>query len=246
MALTMDIISDLAFADDRRYIDKPDFELEWKHTVIGAMEAGALNRQFPWLAAVVQVLPLSVVGLISPPLAYLMRWEEDMVAQVKPILAHTDEISRGLSTSHTTTIFHELRDNPDLPPEEKTIQRLTDEAEILIGAGSETTAQALTRIFFYLKHVPAALARLREELDAAIPNAAVIPSWGELQKLPYLTAVIREGLRLSYGVTTRLPRITQEDLHYKEFIIPAGVSKYFILLYPNNSGIYDQVRTNLY
>ncbi len=66
--------------------------------------------------------------------------------------------------------------------------------------------------------------------------------WSELQKLPYLvrslsysidgycsdralqSAVIREGLRLSYGVTTRLPRIAHEDIRYKNYVIPAGVS----------------------
>lgn len=38
------------------------------------------------------------------------------------------------------------------------------------------------------------------------------------------TAVVKEALRLSYGVTTRLPRVAQEDIRYKEYIIPAGVS----------------------
>jgi cytochrome P450 len=37
------------------------------------------------------------------------------------------------------------------------------------------------------------------------------------------SAVIREGLRLSYGLTTRLPRIAHEDIKYKEWVIPAGV-----------------------
>lgn len=38
------------------------------------------------------------------------------------------------------------------------------------------------------------------------------------------SAVIKEGLRLSYGTTTRLPRIAHEDIRYKEHVIPAGVS----------------------
>lgn len=39
------------------------------------------------------------------------------------------------------------------------------------------------------------------------------------------SAVINEGLRLSHGASSRMPRIaTEENLQYKEWIIPAGVS----------------------
>jgi len=53
----------------------------------------------------------------------------------------------------------------------------------------------------------------------------VIPSWTTLEKLPYLTAVIHEGLRLGYGIAARTARIaTEEDLVYRngsvEFVIP--------------------------
>jgi len=37
-------------------------------------------------------------------------------------------------------------------------------------------------------------------------------------------AVIKEALRLSFGVTTRLPRIAKTDIEYKGYVIPAGVS----------------------
>lgn len=51
------------------------------------------------------------------------------------------------------------------------------------------------------------------------------------EKLPYLGAVVKEGLRLSYGVSARTARIaTEEDLVYRgewnkkdvEYIIPRG------------------------
>ncbi len=47
-----------------------------------------------------------------------------------------------------------------------------------------------------------------------------------LENLPYLTGVIKEGLRLSYGVSTRLQRIPLEPLTFgdghRDWIIPAG------------------------
>ena len=183
MALTMDIICDYAFARDRRYLDKPDFQLLWKQTIIGAFEGGALGRQFPWMLPLMKRLPLSVVAAINPAVGNLLQWQGLVKEQVQPILAGTEK-----DRTKSRTIFHELLDS-DLPPEEKTLQRLCDEGEILTGAGSETTAQATARLFFYLKQVPRTLAKLRQELDSVIPNASSIPSWAELQSLPYLVSL---------------------------------------------------------
>ncbi|KAK0654873.1 cytochrome P450 [Cercophora newfieldiana] len=231
MALTMDVICDYAFAKDRCYLDQPDFELRWKQTIIGAFEGGALGRQFPWMLPLMKKLPPSFVAAMNPAVGNLLYWQGLVREQVKPIVEGTNK-----GESKGRTIFHELL-NSDLPPEEKTLQRLCDEGEILTGAGSETTAQTITRLFFYLKHAPETLNTLRKELDAAIPNPNLIPSWAELQALPYLSACIREATRLSYGVTTRLPRIAHEDIKYKGYVIPAGTpvsqTTYFVLTHPD-------------
>jgi len=178
MALTMDIICTYSFAADMNYLDEPDFKLDWKQTIIGAFEGGALGRQFPFMLPLMKRLPISVVETLNPTVGYLFRWHAKVRAQVEPILNGKQVEGR--------TIFHALRDC-DLPPEEKTLQRLCDEGEILVGAGSETTAQTLARMFFYLAgDGKRLLGRLRRELDEAAPDAARIPSWGELQRLPYL------------------------------------------------------------
>ncbi|KAK1750420.1 cytochrome P450 monooxygenase sdnE [Echria macrotheca] len=232
MALTMDIICTYAFASDLRYLDEPDFKLEWKKTIIGAFEGGALGRQFPFMLPLMKMLPIGVVEAMNPGVGYLLRWQGKVRAQVEPILDSEKKKEEG----EKRTIFHTLRDS-DLPASEKTLQRLCDEGEILVGAGSETTAQTLARMFYYLGTDKNVLGKLRRELDSAVPDVSRIPSWAELQGLPYLGAVIKESLRLSYGVTTRLPRVAHEDIHYKGYVIPAGTpisqTAYFILTHPD-------------
>ncbi|KAJ6440648.1 putative thiol methyltransferase 2 [Purpureocillium lavendulum] len=231
MALTMDVICDYAFSNDRKYLDEPDFKLLWKQTIIGAFEGGALGRQFPWMLPLMKRLPLSIVSAMNPSVGHLLNWQAGVKSQVRPILEGVDEITlSGDKDASSRTIFHTLRDS-DLPPEERTLQRLCDEGEILTGAGSETTAQTLTRILFYLKQEPQTLAKLRDELDDALAAHPTTPSWTVLQQLPYLSAVVREGLRLSYGTTTRLPRIAHEDIRYNGHVIPAG-TPYFVLMHP--------------
>ena len=47
----------------------------------------------------------------------------------------------------------------------------------------------------------------------------------ELEKLPYLTALIAEGLRLSYGVASRMPRIAPDrTLEHGGWKMPPGTA----------------------
>jgi cytochrome P450 len=92
-----------------------------------------------------------------------------------------------------------------------------------MGAGSLTTALFLKVTNFHLLKQSDVLAKLRAELETAFPDPTVIPPLIELEKLPYLQAVVKEGQRLSYGVAHRLQRIAPtEALAYKDWAIPPG------------------------
>ena len=80
----------------------------------------------------------------------------------------------------------------DLPAEEKTLDRVQQETMTIIGAGIDTTRNALTVATFHLLDKPDLLARLRAELNASFPDVSYKPTWQELEKLPFLTAVIQE------------------------------------------------------
>lgn len=80
-----------------------------------------------------------------------------------------------------------------LPPNELTEERLQHEAVSIIGAGFDTTRQMLTVICFHILYHPEVYRKLQQELVEAIPDPTKIPSWPQLQQLPYLTACIEEG-----------------------------------------------------
>jgi cytochrome P450 len=123
------------------------------------------------------------------------------------------------------TIFHTLLSS-DLPPEEKGVERLTEEAHTIIAAGQETLSLILTFITFHLLSNSAVLRTLKEELAKAIPNPDIVTPEATLSNLPYLTGVIKEGLRLGYGISGRLHRVPQEPLTFssndREWTIPPG------------------------
>jgi cytochrome P450 len=120
------------------------------------------------------------------------------------------------------TIFHELLKS-NLPPQEKSLSRLDDEALGTIGAGATTIAWALVTISFHLISNPPILKKLQTELKAAFPDPRIEPGLPQLEKLPYLSACIQEGIRLSYGLAARHARVSQDKAtKYKEWRIPAG------------------------
>ncbi|KAL8904801.1 MAG: hypothetical protein Q9207_003024 [Kuettlingeria erythrocarpa] len=120
-------------------------------------------------------------------------------------------------------MFADLLDS-NLPPHELTATRLQHEAITVVGAGLETTKWTLTVAFYYILADPAIHKRLREELETAIPDPSTVPSWSELQRLPYLSACVEEALRLSYGTIQRSPRIAPSSppFRYDSRLIPPG------------------------
>lgn len=130
--------------------------------------------------------------------------------------------SKAAEGGRRPTVFHEILAS-DLPAEEKSLDRLSDEGMTLIPAGSETTARSLATATFYVLSESAILLRLKKELDAAISDPARLPSVKELEQLPYLTAVVRESLRIGMIFSNRFPIISPaKPLQYHEWVIPPG------------------------
>ena len=139
--------------------------------------------------------------------------------QVQEVLSYSGVYEK--TNREKRTIIEELRDNRTLPPHEKSLTRLADECSILLIAGSETPAKALALIYYHLLANPSKLTRLRAELDTVMPDPNHIPPQTQLEKLPYLSAVIHEGLRLHGGIIARTQRLAPHPLQYNGWIIPA-------------------------
>lgn len=87
----------------------------------------------------------------------------------------------------THTVFHALLDS-DLPPEEKLQSRLWQEGQVLIGAGADTTAQALTVTHFHILDNPEVLKKMRVELEKVMPNSYEPAELKVLEQLPYFVS----------------------------------------------------------
>ncbi|KAB5554742.1 cytochrome P450 [Coniochaeta sp. 2T2.1] len=80
-----------------------------------------------------------------------------------------------------------------------------------IGAGADTTAGTLAYTLYLLCKHPAAAQKLQAELDTAVRegNLTNPPKWCQVNKLPYLEAVLKESMRIipiaSWGLDRVVP-----------------------------------------
>ena len=84
-----------------------------------------------------------------------------------------------------------------------------------INAGSDTIASTLRAIFYHLLKNPDSLQELEEELESALAQGEISrlsPTWTETQQnLPYLCAVIKEGLRMNPALSLPLERVVPTE-----------------------------------
>ena len=93
------------------------------------------------------------------------------------------------------SFFRHILDS-DMPESDLSVNRLINEAQVLVSGGTVTVSRTLDIISFYIlanKDVRSTLLIELEDVMKTYPEK--VPSLAELEKLPYLQALIKEGLR---------------------------------------------------
>lgn len=108
-------------------------------------------------------------------------------------------------------------------------KELRDESMTLFFAGHETTAHALTWMWYLLCKHPEVEARVVAELDEVL--AGRDPTVADLDRLPYLEQVVKESMRLLPSVWSFVREPTS-DVQLGEYRVPAGtclfISSYLV------------------
>ncbi|MBE9212432.1 cytochrome P450 [Plectonema cf. radiosum LEGE 06105] len=95
-------------------------------------------------------------------------------------------------------------------------EELRDELMTLLFAGHETTASALTWAFYWVDYLP----EVREKLLKELNNLSENPEPSLVAKLPYLTAVCQETLRIYPIAMNAFPRIVVNPIEIGGYKLP--------------------------
>jgi cytochrome P450 len=119
---------------------------------------------------------------------------------------------RGATGSAKSDILDKLNKVHQQKPAEMNEAAVLSMATSNIFAGSDTTAISLRSVIYHLCRSPPSKAKLVAELDSAYARGELsFPiALAQANKLPYLQAVMQEGLRMHPAVGMTLPRVTPD------------------------------------
>lgn len=186
-ALTTDVIIEYSYGKSLNFLgDATNFEFknDFTHAISSLVFITPISLHFPLIAKSLMRLPDWFADMISIHVAKmngLRRWCAEMGKDAM-------EKNQSEPQGKETTIFSALL-SPQMPPEERTLERMKDESFTLVAAGLETTARFLTNIICHLLLDQEVLSKLQAELKTAMPSPDDIPSWNDLEKLPYLVSI---------------------------------------------------------
>ncbi|KIW31219.1 uncharacterized protein PV07_02885 [Cladophialophora immunda] len=221
-ALTNDVVMEYAFGRSDNRLLAPDFDPSFKEAGEAGAKLGHFVKQMPWVLTLMKILPDSVQIALNPVMASYINLNKDIIRHVSEIYSHRGDAQNKYGSQ--TTIFHAILQG-DLPENEKSPDRLWQDGQVVVIAGTLTTAAALSEITYHLLRQPGELKALKDELTDAMLDPVALPDMAKLEQLPYLTAVIKEGLRLSSGISTRLQRIAPDETLFYRATLPDGKKK---------------------
>ena len=127
------------------------------------------------------------------------------------------EVQREEMTAHASTLVYDLR--VLYPSNGCMLTNLTPGPRI---AGGETTSTFLGAVTYYLLKHPSAYTELQKEIRSAFKSYQDINALAA-QQLPYLQAVIAEGLRIYPPGSQGFPRVSPGS-YISGYWVPEGVS----------------------
>ncbi|GAB1194036.1 hypothetical protein APSETT444_003275 [Aspergillus pseudonomiae] len=183
-----DVVTDYTMGAGFHYLDEPDFVPRWSRTLSGIAKSGVYIKPFPWLLKVFNALPERWLSWLNPEMDLTFHFQRRCRDVITSIMEeqNANGYDKVKSQFSHPTFFHDVL-NSNLPPEEKSPERLWQEVQVVVGAGAETTGKALTWTIFYLLHNPDKLQKLKEELNQLDPDRTA--TLLDFEKMPYLTPV---------------------------------------------------------
>ncbi len=167
---------------------------------------------------------LYVPGLLSLPTPQRRRLYEARTTLYTVVDALIDKRREISTESDLLTMLLQARDEET--GEGMTDQQVRDEVLTLLGAGQETTANALCWTFLLLSQHPDIEARLREEYQQVLGGRAA--QMEDLPRLPLTRMVLEESMRL-YPPAWAFARYAIAEDEIGGYTIPKGA---YVLMFP--------------
>ncbi|KAL2152874.1 hypothetical protein VTH82DRAFT_4029 [Thermothelomyces myriococcoides] len=220
--LVFDIMEDLAFNKSSNMLENGQEAYVFK-TIRTDMFNIALFTHLPWLLPFIKRTPVLNWNYLE-----FLDWIQKLIDERKQKEPEQPDIFSWILAAYEKS-----------PKTRQDRLNLHGDAQLIVIAGSDSVAAALSHVFYHLAWDPSLVKRLQAEFDA-LPDI----SHDNLMTVPLLDAVINETMRLHPPVPSGTQRVTPpEGLWIKDRFIPGNtivqVPSYTVFrderafLYPN-------------
>jgi len=221
-----EVLNDIAQKDKPVNMSKLMMEISFK--IIGRSLFGEdqLEENLAFIGNVVAAVQAHVVRIIRTPFLNKPREWFGVTQKYLDLIKQTDRIiyeaiekrkTNKIAKDDLLTMLMEVRYSDT--GEGMTLTQLRDEALILFVAGFETTANALTWLWYLLDKHPEVVGKLQKEAKTVLQNGK--PTFEDIKKLTYTKQVIQETMRL-YPPAWSTDRVVLEDFEIDGYPIHKG------------------------
>jgi cytochrome P450 len=207
---TMDVIGDLAFGEPFGCLEKGEYH-DWVRTLfmyLKFMTLAAAPRYYPWLEwFLMKLMPKSVMEGQRTHQKYA---DGRINKRLNVSTERADFMSVFMKKNHNFSIMSR--------------KEMLSTFNFVIVGGSETSATVLTGLFSHMGSNSRVREKLCNEIRERFEKEEDI-DYDSIIGLPYLEAVLNEGLRMCNPIPCGLPRTTPKggDTYCGEYL-PEGVS----------------------
>ncbi|KAF4991133.1 hypothetical protein FDECE_14136 [Fusarium decemcellulare] len=178
----LDAIGDVSFGEPFGYLTQDEDLYRYNEINVSSLSAMNVVSVYPWLTRIVHRWPFNLLLPREQDQVGFGRLMGFATTFVRKRLAEGTAPAKDMMQAHINNGMDE--------------EELIQQVFISIIAGSNSSAHALRMIILSIITNPPACASLIAEIRQFASSVSTPISWAQTQTLPYLQAVVREGLRL--------------------------------------------------
>ncbi|KAG9496564.1 hypothetical protein J7337_011340 [Fusarium musae] len=168
---------------------------------------------------ILRYLPESLPGMSFKRIAREWNANMRMVVDVPYTFVKRQIAKQSNRPSYVSSLIKQHDDDMD----EETDAAIKQTAAVMYAGGSDTTVSAICGFVLAMLLFPEVQRKAQKEIDSVVGTER-LPQFEDRDNLPYVDALTKESLRWIPVAPMGAVHTADEDIHYKDFVIPKGAS----------------------
>lgn len=205
-----DAMFNITYGEHLGFMDKQGDIVDFMHASTAGVHYFAVVSQIPWLDNLLDKNPImrigppqTITGMAMAHTKLVEYAQKKAAAEEKP---ESDGSGNGRVETYVDKFLRLKETYPEIVDDDLVFQYTL----FNMIAGGDTTASVLRASVYHLAKNPSCCERLQAELDGA--GLSSLPArFKEVSGLTYLTAVVRETMRVNPGVSLTIERVAPKE-----------------------------------